>query len=157
MQVGTIIEMLTARKGELLEVDQVDQGFGAAAHNPDTQADGTSSSSGAAGAAGTTSSSSGGSGSSSSSRQRLVFEVPARGMIGFKSLFASITRGEGLMQRAFSRYDTSRHTVQCSVKWQDNSCMSDPWGEVEESRHTRVACPPGESQQHKAVYITQGW
>jgi len=101
MQVGNIIELLTARKGELLEVDQVDQGFGAAAHNPDTQADGTSSSSGAA-AAGATSSS-GGSGSSSSSRQRLVFEVPARGMIGFKSLFASITRGEGLMQRAFSR------------------------------------------------------
>lgn len=33
-----------------------------------------------------------------------MFEVPARGLIGFKSLFASITRGEGLMQRAFSRY-----------------------------------------------------
>lgn len=104
-QVGTIIEMLTGRKAELLEVDQVDQGFGAAPSNPDaaSSADNSSSSSPAAAGAG---GGGGGNGSgvlSSSSRQRLLFEVPARGMIGFKSLFASITRGEGLMQRAFAR------------------------------------------------------
>lgn len=38
-----------------------------------------------------------------SGKQRLVFEVPSRGMIGFKSVFSSLTRGEGLMQRAFCR------------------------------------------------------
>jgi hypothetical protein len=93
--VGTIIELLTARKGDLLEVDQVDQGFGAAVQ--DSTSTGDSKDPAGAGA------SSSGS-SSGSNRQRLVFEVPARGMIGFKSLFASITRGEGLMQRAFARY-----------------------------------------------------
>jgi predicted membrane GTPase involved in stress response len=95
-QVGTIIELLTARKAELLEVDQVDQGFGSAAA-ADTADSSSSSSGGVAGGSGSSS------GSSGSNRQRLVFEVPARGMIGFKSLFASITRGEGLMQRSFAR------------------------------------------------------
>jgi translation elongation factor EF-G len=94
-QVGTIIELLTARKGDLLEVDQVDQGFGAAVQDSTTAGD----SKDPASAGGSSSGS-----SSGSNRQRLVFEVPARGMIGFKSLFASITRGEGLMQRAFARY-----------------------------------------------------
>jgi predicted membrane GTPase involved in stress response len=96
VQVGTIIEALTGRKGELLEVAPVEHGFGAAAAN--------NSSSSAAEQQSSSSSSSEGSGSVSSiDRQRLVFEVPARGMIGFKTFFAGITRGEGLMQRAFAR------------------------------------------------------
>lgn len=73
-----------------MEVDQVEQGFGSAVQDTDAAADSSS----PAGA---------GTISSGNNRRRLVFEVPARGMIGFKSLFASITRGEGLMQRAFSR------------------------------------------------------
>jgi hypothetical protein len=92
LQVGTIIELLTARKADLLEVDQVEQGFGSAVQDTDAGEDSSSLAGAGAGS------------SSSNNRQRLVFEVPARGMIGFKSLFASITRGEGLVQRAFSRY-----------------------------------------------------
>lgn len=90
-QVGTIIEALTARKGDLLEVASVAHGFGAAA-------DSSSSSRMDSFADSSTSSSAGG-----AARQRLVFEVPARCMIGFKSLFAGVTRGEGVMQRSFSR------------------------------------------------------
>jgi uncharacterized membrane protein YgcG len=94
-QVGTIIELLTARRGDLLEVAQVEQGFGAAPQqHPDAGSGSGSSSSGGSGS---------GSGVGGSGRQRLLFEVPARGMIGFKSLFAGITRGEGIMQRSFSR------------------------------------------------------
>lgn len=36
--------------------------------------------------------------------QRLVFEAPARGLIGFRSLFASLTRGSGVLHRAFARW-----------------------------------------------------
>ena len=36
-------------------------------------------------------------------KQRLVFESPSRGLIGFRSLFATITRGTGILQRAFAR------------------------------------------------------
>lgn len=39
-------------------------------------------------------------------RQRLVFHAPARGLIGFRSLFAYLTRGSGVLHRAFSRWDT---------------------------------------------------
>ncbi|WIA29502.1 hypothetical protein OEZ86_012003 [Tetradesmus obliquus] len=106
-QVGTIIEALTGRKGELLEVTPVAHGFGAAA------ADSSSSSA----AQQQSSSSSEGSGSVGSiERQRLVFEVPARGMIGFKTFFAGFTRGEGLMQRAFARYGPYRGPISGSRK-----------------------------------------
>lgn len=37
-------------------------------------------------------------------RQRLSFVCPSRGMIGFKTAFAQLTRGEGLLNRAFLRY-----------------------------------------------------
>lgn len=36
-------------------------------------------------------------------RQRLTFVCPSRGMIGFKTAFAQLTRGEGLLTRAFLR------------------------------------------------------
>lgn len=35
------------------------------------------------------------------SKQRMVFKVPSRGMIGFKPLFVNMTRGEGILTRAF--------------------------------------------------------
>jgi len=66
---GEVIEALTARKGELLEM-------GPAAGAKD--------------------------------RQRLVFEAPSRGLIGFRSLFASATRGSGVLHRAFSRWAEHR-------------------------------------------------
>ncbi|KAG2485042.1 hypothetical protein HYH03_016141, partial [Edaphochlamys debaryana] len=37
-------------------------------------------------------------------KQRLIFVVPSRGLIGFKSTFVHLTRGEGVMTRAFLRY-----------------------------------------------------
>ena len=43
-----------------------------------------------------------------SGKQRLVFEAPSRGLIGFRSAFATLTRGTGLMHRAFVRYGPFR-------------------------------------------------
>lgn len=37
-------------------------------------------------------------------KQRLTFMVPSRGLIGFRSAFATITRGSGILHRAFSQY-----------------------------------------------------
>lgn len=36
-------------------------------------------------------------------KQRLAFEAPSRGLIGFRSAFAAITRGTGALHRAFAR------------------------------------------------------
>lgn len=36
-------------------------------------------------------------------KQRLVFEAPSRGLIGFRAAFAAITRGTGVLHRAFAR------------------------------------------------------
>ena len=41
-------------------------------------------------------------------KQRLVFEAPSRGLIGFRSAFATLTRGTGLMHRAFAAYGPFR-------------------------------------------------
>jgi GTP-binding protein len=41
-------------------------------------------------------------------RQRLVFEAPARGLIGFRPLFAAATRGSGILHRAFARWGPHR-------------------------------------------------
>ena len=41
-------------------------------------------------------------------KQRLVFEAPSRGLIGFRSAFATLTRGTGILHRAFSRYGPYR-------------------------------------------------
>lgn len=38
------------------------------------------------------------------SKQHLSFAAPSRGLIGFRSQFATLTRGAGLMHRAFSEY-----------------------------------------------------
>lgn len=62
---GDVIEAVTVRRGELLEM---------------------------------------GPAAASEGRNRLVFEAPARGLIGFRSLFASLTRGSGILHRAFSQW-----------------------------------------------------
>lgn len=41
----------------------------------------------------------------STGRQRLVFEAPSRGLIGFRANFINATRGSGICHRAFRRYD----------------------------------------------------
>jgi GTP-binding protein len=38
-------------------------------------------------------------------RTRLVFRIPARGLIGFRSEFLTITRGEGIMSTQFDGYE----------------------------------------------------
>ncbi|GAB6099321.1 translational GTPase TypA [Halanaerocella petrolearia] len=42
----------------------------------------------------------------SQSRLRLTFEVPARGLIGFRSQFMTKTKGEGILNHSFSHYDS---------------------------------------------------
>jgi translation elongation factor EF-G len=125
-QVGTLIEALTARRGELKEVGPVAHAFGSSSSTDSGSGTGTD-----------------GGSSSGSERQRLVFEVPARGMIGFKSFFAGVTRGEGLMTRAFARYalrsavlrlpilcctppSSSKHTTMClfCVSWIRSDVMA---------------------------------
>ena len=69
---GEVIEALTIRRGELLEMGNVETVQG---------------------------------------RQRLVFEVPARGLIGFRSVFATITRGTGLLHRAFAQWGPYRGAI----------------------------------------------
>ncbi|MGC4113687.1 MAG: translational GTPase TypA [Myxococcales bacterium] len=44
-------------------------------------------------------------GSLGSGRTRLVFRIPSRGLIGFRSEFMTITRGEGIMSTQFDGYE----------------------------------------------------
>ncbi|GAB4823663.1 hypothetical protein N2152v2_010709 [Parachlorella kessleri] len=44
-------------------------------------------------------------------KQRLVFECPSRGLIGFRAAFAAITRGTGMLHRAFTRYGPYRGSM----------------------------------------------
>ncbi len=44
----------------------------------------------------------------SQTRIRLTFEIPARGLIGFRSEFLTKTKGEGILNSTFSHYDTYR-------------------------------------------------
>lgn len=41
-------------------------------------------------------------------KQRVTFIVPSRGLIGFRSAFATITRGSGILHRAFHEYGEFR-------------------------------------------------
>ena len=41
-------------------------------------------------------------------KQRLAFLCPSRGLIGFRPAFATLTRGAGLMHRAFHEYGPFR-------------------------------------------------
>ena len=43
---------------------------------------------------------------STGTRSKLQFNVPARGLIGFKGEFIRLTRGEGIMYHIFNKYDT---------------------------------------------------
>jgi GTP-binding protein len=43
--------------------------------------------------------------SSNGIRTNMTFSIPARGLIGFRSEFIRMTRGEGIMYHTFDRYD----------------------------------------------------
>lgn len=44
-------------------------------------------------------------------KQRLTFVVPSRGMIGFKSIFVNLTRGEGILARSFKGYESFKGQI----------------------------------------------
>lgn len=46
-----------------------------------------------------------------------VFECPSRGLIGFRSQFATITRGTGVLHRAFARCVGRESVTRCWDAW----------------------------------------
>ncbi|MCK8817914.1 translational GTPase TypA [Natroniella sulfidigena] len=63
----------------------------------------------------------------SETRVRLVFEVPARGLIGFRSEFLTKTKGEGILNHNFSCYDDYRGEI---FTRKTGSIVADRQGEV---------------------------
>ena len=45
------------------------------------------------------------------SRMRLEFSVPSRGLFGYKSEFLTDTKGEGIMNAVFDKYDVYRGEI----------------------------------------------
>ncbi|MBP9706870.1 MAG: translational GTPase TypA [Oligoflexales bacterium] len=46
--------------------------------------------------------------SATSTRVRLQFEIPTRGLLGIRSYFLTLTKGEGIMSSEFARYDVHK-------------------------------------------------
>ncbi|AGB40376.1 GTP-binding protein TypA/BipA [Halobacteroides halobius DSM 5150] len=63
----------------------------------------------------------------SQSRLRLTFEVPSRGLIGFRSEFLTKTKGEGVLNCSFSHYDNHRGQIS---ETDTGSIVADREGEV---------------------------
>src|SRR5205823_467206 len=62
-----------------------------------------------------------------SDRVRLTFRVPARGLVGFRNEFLTITRGEGIMSSQFDGYDVWQGKV---PKRANGAIVSDREGET---------------------------
>jgi GTP-binding protein len=62
-----------------------------------------------------------------SHRTRLQFRVPARGLIGFRSEFLTLTRGEGIMSSQFDGYEPWQGVIN---KRKNGAIVSDREGEV---------------------------
>jgi GTP-binding protein len=62
-----------------------------------------------------------------SHRTRLQFRVPARGLIGFRSEFLTLTRGEGIMSSQFDGYEPWQGAIN---KRKNGAIVSDREGEV---------------------------
>jgi GTP-binding protein len=62
-----------------------------------------------------------------SGRTRLQFRVPARGLIGFRSEFLTLTRGEGIMSSQFDGYEPWQGRIE---KRQTGAIVSDREGDV---------------------------
>lgn len=73
--VGTIIQELAARKGELSSIDKDEVG-----------------------------------------NNRLIFDVPTRGLIGFRTEFLTLTKGLGMMSRIFKEYGPHRGEIVTRIR-----------------------------------------
>jgi GTP-binding protein len=62
-----------------------------------------------------------------SGRTRLQFRVPARGLIGFRGEFLTLTRGEGIMSSQFDGYEPWQGRIE---KRQSGAIVSDRVGDV---------------------------
>jgi GTP-binding protein len=62
-----------------------------------------------------------------SGRTRLQFRVPARGLIGFRSEFLTLTRGEGILSSQFDGYEPWQGRIE---KRQAGAIVSDREGEA---------------------------
>jgi GTP-binding protein len=81
-----------------------------------------------------------------SGRTRLQFRVPARGLIGFRSEFLTLTRGEGIMSSQFDGYEPWQGRIE---KRQTGAIVSDREGDV-----VAYACFYG--QERGALFVKPG-
>jgi len=81
-----------------------------------------------------------------SGRTRLQFRVPARGLIGFRSEFLTLTRGEGIMSSQFDGYEPWQGAL---TKRKSGAIVSDREGEV-------VAYACFYAQERGALFVKPG-
>ena len=81
-----------------------------------------------------------------SHRTRLQFRVPARGLIGFRSEFLTLTRGEGIMSSQFDGYEPWQGIIS---KRKSGAIISDREGDV-----VAYACFYG--QERGALFVKAG-
>ena len=81
-----------------------------------------------------------------SGRTRLQFRVPARGLIGFRSEFLTLTRGEGILSSQFDGYEPWQGRIE---KRQAGAIVSDREGEA-----VAYACFYG--QERGALFVRPG-
>lgn len=79
-------------------------------------------------------------------KQRLTFIAPSRGLIGFKSVFVHLTRGEGIMSRQFLRYGTHKGAL--------DGVRKGVMVSLAEGRATTYAL--GELQSRGTFFVTPG-
>jgi GTP-binding protein len=81
-----------------------------------------------------------------SGRTRLQFRVPARGLIGFRGEFLTLTRGEGIMSSQFDGYEPWQGRIE---KRQNGAIVADRIGEV-------VAYACFYAQERGALFVKPG-
>ncbi len=81
-----------------------------------------------------------------SGRTRLQFRVPARGLIGFRGEFLTLTRGEGIMSSQFDGYEPWQGLIE---KRKNGAIVSDREGEV-------VAYACFYAQERGALFVKPG-
>jgi len=81
-----------------------------------------------------------------SGRTRLQFRVPARGLIGFRSEFLTLTRGEGIMSSQFDGYEPWQGRIE---KRKSGAIVSDREGQV-------VAYACFYAQERGALFVRPG-
>ena len=81
-----------------------------------------------------------------SRRTRLQFRIPARGLIGFRGEFLTLTRGEGIMSSQFDGYEPWQGRIE---KRKTGAIVSDRLGEV-----VAYACFYG--QERGALFVKPG-